>query len=90
MDPIIIILFLSFFQNIAYSLSSRSRNRDNMGYHAICAGFSNGIWFTTMHFLIVSDLTFWLIIPYIFGTVCGSVFGARISMKIESMIGSKT
>lgn len=90
MDLIIIILFLSFFQNIAFSLASRSRNRDNMTYHAVCAVFSNGIWFATMHFLVVADLTFWLIIPYIFGTVCGSVFGARVSMKIEKLIGAKT
>ena len=90
MSLILIILFLSFFQNIAFSMVSRSRNRDNMTYHAICSVFSNGIWFATMHFLVVADLTFWLIIPYIIGTVSGSIFGAKISMRIEKLIGAKT
>jgi len=86
----LIILFLAFIQNVSFSMVSRSRNRDNMTYHAICSVFSNGLWFLTMHQLVVADLSYWLLIPYIIGTVSGSIFGAKVSMKIEKMIGAKT
>lgn len=86
----LVILVLSFAQNVAFTMVSRSRNRDNMTYHAICSVFSNGIWFLTMHQLVVADLSFWLFIPYVAGTVAGSLFGAKVSMKIETAIGAKT
>ena len=84
------ILALAFVQNISFTMVSRSRNRDNMTYHAICSVFSNGIWFATMHYLVVSDLTWWLLAPYVAGTVAGSLTGATISMKIERLIGAQT
>jgi hypothetical protein len=83
------IAVLAFVQNISFTMVSRSRNRDNMTYHAICSVFSNGIWFMTMHQLVKADLTYDLAIPYIFGTVSGSIFGAKISMWIEGMIGAR-
>ena len=86
----IIILILAFFQNVSFTMVSRSRNRDNMTYHAICSVFSNGLWFLTMHQLVVADLSYWLAVPYIIGTVSGSIFGAKVSMKIEKLIGAKT
>jgi len=84
------ILFLAFIQNVSFTMVSRSRNRDNMSYHAICSVFSNGLWFLTMHQLVVADLDYMLAIPYIIGTVCGSIFGAKVSMKIEKLIGAST
>lgn len=84
------ILALAFIQNVAFSMVSRSRNRDNMTYHATASVFSNGIWFMTMHELVALDLTYWLAIPYIIGTVSGSIFGAKVSMRIEKLIGAKT
>lgn len=86
----IIILVLSFVQNISFSMTGRSRNRDNMTYHAFCSVFSNGLWFLTMHHLVAASLTYWLVIPYIIGTVAGSILGAKISMRIEKLIGAKT
>ncbi len=82
------ILGLAFIQNIAFSMSGRSRNRDNMTYHAICAVGSNAIWFLTMRELVVTDLSLSLIAPYVIGTVAGSVCGAKVSMKIEGLIGA--
>jgi len=87
---IIAILCLSFIQNIAFTMVSRSRNRDNMTYHSICSVFSNGIWFLTMHQLVVADLSYGLLVPYVVGTVAGSLLGAKLSMKIEKMIGAET
>ena len=86
---ILLVLVLAFVQNVSFTMVSRSRNRSNMTYHAICSVFSNGIWFLTMRQLVVADLTYWLIGPYIVGTVCGSLFGATVSMKIERLIGAK-
>mgnify|MGYP006959934023 FL=1 len=83
------ILALAFIQNISFTMVSRSRNRSNMTYHAICSVFSNGIWFLTMRELVVADLTLWLIFPYVIGTVCGSLFGASVSIRIEKIIGAK-
>jgi uncharacterized membrane protein YfcA len=84
------ILFLAFLQNISFTLVSRSRNRDNIYYHITCSLFSNGIWFLTMRELVVSQLTLWLAIPYVVGTVTGSAVGQTVSMKIEKLIGAKT
>jgi len=86
----LVLIALAFIQNVSFSMVSRSRNRDNMTYHAICSVCSNGIWFATMHHLVQADLTWWLLIPYVTGTVTGSIFGAKVSMKIEHLIGAKT
>lgn len=84
------VLLLAYVQNIAFAMVSRSRNRDNMTYHAITATISNGIWFLTMRELVVMDMTLSLILPYILGTVAGSLTGASVSMRIEKLIGAKT
>ncbi len=86
----LVLIALAFIQNVSFSMVSRSRNRDNMTYHAVCSVFANGIWFLTMRELVLADLTVWLLIPYITGTVAGSIFGAKVSMRIENLIGAKT
>lgn len=85
---LITIFFLALIQNVSFSLVSRSRNRDNMKYHLIASLFSNTIWFLTFRELIKADMDWMLFMPYAAGTMIGSVFGAKISMKIESMIGA--
>jgi len=82
------ILGLAFVQNVSFSLVSRSRNRDNTTYHIIAACFSNGIWFLTMRELVLADLTITLLLPYMIGTVSGSLFGVKVAMKIEQIIGA--
>jgi len=84
------LITLAFTQNVAFTMVSRSRNRSNMTYHAICSVFSNAIWFMTMRELVLADLTIYLIIPYVTGTVAGSLFGAKLSIKIEKAIGAKS
>ncbi len=82
------ILFLAFFQNVAFSLTSRSRNRDSWRYHAVAAVGSNGVWFLTFRELVRSEMSFELIVPYVAGTVTGSLFGVRVAMAIEKAIGA--
>ncbi len=82
------ILALAFIQNISFSIVSRSRNRDNVKYHLIAATFSNTIWFLTFRELVKADMNFILFLPYVLGTVLGSCFGVKISMRIEKFLGA--
>ena len=59
-----------------------------MWYHATAASFSHGIFFLTFHQLIVSDMSLTLAVPYVIGTVSGSVVGAKVSMYFEVLIGA--
>jgi uncharacterized membrane protein YfcA len=64
-----------------------------MWYHAICAVFSNGMWMLTVGLLGYEALinqNYWMAIPYLIGTVSGSLFGAKVAMGIEKKIGAKT
>ena len=85
-----LVMVLAYAQSIASTMSSRSKNRDSMKYNAYCAAFSNAIWFLTMQQLVVSNLSLYLLLPYVAGTVAGSVTGAKVSMWIEIKIGAKT
>lgn len=84
---------LAFAQNTSFTMVSRARNRDSKAYHAICSVFSNGLWLATFGLLgtelIIND-NYIMAIPYIIGTVSGSLFGAEASIKIEKLIGAKT
>jgi hypothetical protein len=80
---IIWILFLAYFQNVSFSIVSRSRNRNNLTYHLIAAIFSNTIWFLTFRQLVIANMNFALFVPYTVGTVAGSLTGVKISMYIE-------
>ncbi len=82
------IMLLAFAQSVSFSVVSRSRNRSNQTYHLIAAIFSNGIWFLTFRQLVMSDMNFTLFIPYTIGTVAGSLFGVKVSMKIERSLGA--
>ena len=88
METYIYILMLAFAQNISFTLVSRSRNRNNMTYHMICSFFSNTIWFLTFRELILADFDYVMFVPYVIGTMTGSVTGAKISMWIEKKIGA--
>lgn len=93
MTEAIILMTLAFIQNVSFTMVSRARNRDNKTYHALCSVFSNGLWFLSVGVIIQSQLdgmNLLLAIPYIIGTVGGSLFGSEVSIKIEKIIGAKT
>lgn len=79
---------LGFLQNTSFSMVSRSRNRDNMDYHAIASLFSNTLWLLVIQRLFQEDFSGVLLAPYALGTISGSVFGSKISMQIEKMLGA--
>jgi hypothetical protein len=74
-------VILLVLQNASFTWVSRARNGASLGYHALAATFSNGIWFASQFFLIASvvrpETTFWRAVllgaVYIAGTVTGSV-----------------
>lgn len=82
------ILVLAYIQSISFSIVSRSRNRNNLTYHLIAAIFSNTIWFLTFRELVVSNMNWILFIPYVLGTVVGSLSGVKISMFIEKWLNA--
>lgn len=82
------LMCLAFAQNIAFSVVSRSRNRNNIKYHLIAAFFSNAIWYLTFRSLVTQNMTLALFLPYTIGTMSGSVTGQKISMWIEKLIGA--
>ena len=84
------ILLLAFAQNIAFSLVSRSRNRDSISYHIVAATLSNAVWFLTFRLLVTQNMSLDLFIPYTIGTVAGSVFGVQVSMRIEKLLGARS
>lgn len=84
----LVILGLASVQNISFSIVSRSRNRDNLKYHIIAATFSNTIWFLTFRQLVLAKMNLILFVPYCLGTVIGSVFGVKVSMFIERVLGA--
>ena len=70
-------------QNASFTLVSRARNSGSLGYHALAAVGSNGIWFASQMFIIAnvveivknSDwiLGIWTGVFYTICTIVGSV-----------------
>jgi hypothetical protein len=86
--PMALILGLSFAQNVAFSIVSRSRNRDNIDYHLIAAVGSNGVWFICMKQLMKTNMDGVMAVPYVIGTVAGSLVGVKIAMVVERWLGA--
>jgi hypothetical protein len=82
------ILGLAIVQNVAFTLVSRSRNRDNKRFHLIASTFSHTLWFLTFKELILADMSLILLIPYVIGSLVGSIYGMTLSMKIEKWLGA--
>ncbi|MFC1751579.1 hypothetical protein ACFLY5_00335 [Patescibacteria group bacterium] len=83
------LLALAFFQNISFSLVSRSRNRNVYNYHLLAAVCSNGVWYLTFSHLVNYAAPIEMIVTYLCGTSLGSLFGQYISKdKIEPWLGA--
>jgi len=82
------LILISILQNAAFTITSRSRNRDNKTYHVFASIFSNGIYFLVFKVMMSNNFAISLMIPYIIGTVSGSVWGMKLSMLVEKMLGA--
>ena len=84
---------VAFFQNMAFTAVSRSRNSADTAYHRKCAWASNGIWLLCQLFiwkhlwLAFSTGTFVQLIPlimvYVFSTTEGSVSMMERAVRTE-------
>lgn len=93
MPSILPLMLLAFVQNISFTMVSRARNRNSKVYHMIASVFSNGLWFCTIGIIIQSQLeemNLLMAIPYIAGTVAGSLVGADLSIWIEKRFNLST
>lgn len=82
----ITLMFLACFQNISFSIVSRSRNRSSIKYHLVAAFFSNAVWYLTFRSLVTNNMGLSLFPWYCIGTMFGSITGVKISMWIEKWL----
>ena len=88
---------VAFFQNMAFTAVSRSRNSQDTAYHRKCAWASNGIWlacqlFIWKHLWVAFDTqNYWQLVPlfvvYIASTTEGSV--SMMARLIRSETGKR-
>lgn len=83
-----LMFMLAAMQSVSFSLVSRSRNRNNLVYHAIASIFSNGIWYLAFRHITQADMQPSYAPAYISGSVAGSLIGVGASMRIEKMLGA--
>ena len=76
-------------QNAAFTWVSRARNSGSIGYHALAAVFSNGIWFMSQFVMIgivinpnmTTEKAVETGLVYVVSTVIGSISMHVVSMK---------
>jgi hypothetical protein len=76
-------------QNAAFTWVSRARNSGSLGYHAVAAVFSNGVWFVSQFLMIAAvtgpGVTFaravLLSAVYVAGTVTGSILMHYVALR---------
>ncbi|TSC60371.1 MAG: hypothetical protein LiPW15_249 [Parcubacteria group bacterium LiPW_15] len=83
-----VLLFFSAWQALSFTLKSRAGQRNNQQYLAWASVFSNGVWFLTMHQLVIGSITPEKAIPYIVGSAAGSLIGQLLSLRIERATGA--
>lgn len=82
-------LFISYGQNIGFTLTSRARNRNNALYHMIAVTASTFVGFLTFRHIVFSEISLWMLPAYVAGTISGSLTGSHVSMWIERVIGAR-
>lgn len=88
---LIFLFIVSFFQNMAFTWVSRSRNSGDPKKHFVAATLSNSIWFLCNFFIIFPEILdtvssgntmnkFLVMIVYVLGTTLGSVTMMKINL----------
>ena len=78
----ITVFLVSLLQGISFSLISRSRNRDNITYQIIASLIGNTLWYLTMRYLVLSDMSFEVGIPFVLGTTLGGLVGVIMPLRV--------
>lgn len=90
---LLILAGIAFVQNMAFTLTSRSRNSGDPGYHRLAAWGSNGVWFACYVAVLkqiwepIMNGQWWYAIlagiVYTVATAEGSVLMMKILLKTE-------
>lgn len=90
-QTILVVIGLSYGQNISFTLASRARTRDNVMYHLCAVLLSTLVSFLTFRTILGpgSDFSLKLLLAYTAGTISGSLTGSYISMRIERVTGAR-
>ncbi len=81
MTDILIMFVTVVLQNASFTLVSRARNSSSIGYHAIAAVGSNGIWLLVIRQVVMHLDSVELMLTYLVASVSGSVLMHHLSMK---------
>ncbi len=87
----LLVLGISYGQNICFTLAARSRTRDNILYHLCAVVFSALVSFLTFRTILGpgSDFSLKLLLAYTAGTMSGSLTGSYVSTWIERLTGAR-
>ena len=86
----LIVFLISCLQGISFSLISRSRNRNNITYQVLASLIGNFLWYITMRYLVLSEMSFEVGVPFVLGTTLGGLIGVKCSMYIENKLHAKS
>ncbi|MCC6404862.1 MAG: hypothetical protein IT405_00540 [Candidatus Yanofskybacteria bacterium] len=86
--PALLLLAVSAWQAVSFTMVSRARQRNSPQYLAWTSVFSNGVWYLCMHSLAQGTITAEKAAPYIVGNAGGSLIGQNLAMKTEQLSGA--
>jgi hypothetical protein len=84
----LVLLAVSAWQAVSFTMVSRARQRNNAQYLAWTSVFSNGVWYVCLHYLAQGAITAEKAAPYIVGNAAGSLVGQTLAMKAEQATGA--
>jgi hypothetical protein len=86
-QTILLVISVSYGQNISFTLASRARTRNNVSYHLCAVLLSTLVSFLTFRTILGpgSNFSLKLLLAYTTGTISGSLTGSYISMWIEHL-----
>jgi hypothetical protein len=84
----LVLLAFAFGQTASFTLKSRAGQRKHRGFIAWSSVGSNGVWYLTMHALLLEDIGLLQAAPYVVGCCVGSLIGHLVAMRIEQKLGS--
>jgi hypothetical protein len=84
----LILLTFAFGQTASFTLKSRAGQRKHRGFIAWSSVGSNGVWYLTMHALLLEEIGLLQAAPYVVGCCVGSLIGHLVAMRVEQRLGS--
>lgn len=86
----LLIFAISLLQSVAFTVFSRARNRNHIGYQIAASVVSNICYLVTFQALTMSQLVGFTCAAYVAGASAGSFVGASISRWIEQKLDARS